>query len=99
MEAKKQDPFDLESGVPGIEGQLRPRPKFSDRISKRVLFVVFALVALMVVVFLGSLSQIGEKKIEPAKANSKNNLDKTDKGTGSVTPKDLIGADSSKTWS
>lgn len=96
MEDKKQDPFDLESGVPGIEGQLRPRPKFSDRISKRVLFVAFALVALMVVVFLGSLSQIGENKIEPAKANSKNNLDKTDKGTGSVTPKDLIGGDTNE---
>lgn len=62
----KKDPFALESGVPvapAIDGSLRPTPKFADRISKRVLGVAFAIVVVMVGIFLLALDQMDNKKV------------------------------------
>ena len=63
-----KDPFALESGVPDVpdigEG-LRPKPKFADRISKRVLGVAFAFVAVLVGLFLASLDQMDNKTKAP----------------------------------
>jgi type IV secretion system protein TrbI len=57
----KTDPFALESGVPDIAGALRPTPKFSDRISVRVLGVVFALVVVVVGIFFAALDGMDKK--------------------------------------
>lgn len=91
MEDKKVDLFDLGAGVPNVEGALRPRPKSSDRISKRVIVVAFGFLALVVVLFLIGLSQVGEKRKPSAKEEIKLNSDKTDNGTGAKTPVELLG--------
>ena len=91
MEDKKVDLFDLDAGVPNVDGPLRPRPKFSDRISKRVIVVAFGFLALVLILFLVGLSQVGEKRKPSAKEEIKLNSDKTDKGTGSPTPVELAG--------
>lgn len=62
MSKKIDDPFDLASGVPKIEGDLRPAPKAVDRISKRVLIVLFSLVAVLAGLFLFALDSIETPK-------------------------------------
>lgn len=60
----KKDLFALESGVPFVPpiGEvLRPTPKFADRISKRVLGVAFAVVTVVVGLFLLALDQMDNK--------------------------------------
>lgn len=67
---KKVDPFDLEAGVPevpAIEGELRPKPKFADRISKRILLVAFGAIAVVAIIFLASFDNIDNKKKAPKK--------------------------------
>lgn len=67
---KKVDPFDLDAGVPevpAIEGELRPKPKFADRISKRILLVAFVAIAIVAVIFLASFDNIDNKKKAPKK--------------------------------
>lgn len=76
------DPFDLASGVPSIAGEIRPKPKFSDRISKRVLVVGFLFIAALVLIFMAGISQIGENK-PPTPVAVKKVEDKDDKGIGS----------------
>lgn len=56
--SNKTDPFDLSAGVPGVNGDLRPGPKVAERISKRVLFVVFGLIVVVVGVFLAALDSM-----------------------------------------
>lgn len=61
----KKDPFALESGIPGVPSiadPLRPTPKFADRISKRVLGVAFAVLVVVVGLFLLALDQMENKK-------------------------------------
>jgi len=60
-DTSKVDSFDLAAGVPGIGDSLRPKPKFSDRISKRVLLVLFGFIALLVAIFLTALNNMGTK--------------------------------------
>ena len=57
----KTDPFDLSAGVPKIDGDLRPKPKIAERISKRVLFVVFGVLAVVVMTFLFALDAMENK--------------------------------------
>ena len=62
----KKDPFALESGVPGVPSignSLRPTPMFADRISKRVLGAAFAVVVVVVGIFLLALDQMDKKPI------------------------------------
>lgn len=89
MAEQKVDPFDLASGVPPIDGELRPKPRFADRISTRVLLVAFLFVGVLVFLFLGSLNQMDEKKKVPEPVKTKKS---DDKGDGSPVPKDLQGA-------
>ena len=64
--ANDVDPFSLDAGAPKIEGGLRPSPKFADRISKRILFVGFLLLVVLVGIFLVSIDQMDNKtKINP----------------------------------
>lgn len=88
---QKVDMFDLDAGVPNVEGALRPRPKFSDRISKRVLVVAYGFIVLVVILFLIGLSQVGEPNKASIKDTVKINSDNTDHGTGTKTPVELIG--------
>ena len=57
----KTDPFDLSAGVPVIDGDLRPKPKIAERISKRVLFVIFGVLAVVVFTFLFALDSMDNK--------------------------------------
>ncbi len=59
------DPFAIEAGVPKIEGALRPKPKFSDRISSRVMFLAGAVLIAMVGVFFLALNAMDDKKPAP----------------------------------
>jgi type IV secretory pathway VirB10-like protein len=65
-EQTKKDPFDLASGVPAMDGSLRPPPRFADRISKRVLGVVFVFLALVFVIFFLALQNMDNKRKAPA---------------------------------
>lgn len=83
--------FDLSAGVPAIEGDMRPKPKFADRISKRVLGVGFVFIGVLVAIFLISLNNMDKK---PAKKKAEEKL-LTAKGPASQevgVPKDLLGA-------
>lgn len=62
MSAKSDDPFDLNAGVPEIQGDIRPKPKAADRISKRVIVVAMVFVVVLVVVFLAALDNMDVKK-------------------------------------
>jgi type IV secretory pathway VirB10-like protein len=89
--SKELDPFDLTAGVPQIEGALRPTPKFADRISKRVLYLLFALVGFAVVIFLVSLDNMDQKKKKPLPEKEvKKGASSKDAGVG--VPKELFGA-------
>lgn len=83
---KKKDPFALESGVPGIEGEMRPKPKLADRISWKV----GAVAALFLMVALGFLmwgmSGIDKPAAAPAKPADANNGGLV----GASPPKDMV---------
>jgi len=86
------DGFDLAAGVPKIEGVLRPKPKYADGISKRVVMVIGGLVVIGLLVFLVSLDNIDTKKKVPS-AEEKKEPTKTaalDKNLGA--PKDVLSA-------
>lgn len=61
-ENKKTDPFALEAGVPRIEGDIAPTPKFADRISKRVFGILFVVLILVVGIFFAALEAMEQKK-------------------------------------
>lgn len=97
MADNKFDPFDEESGVPTIEGELKPKPKFSDRISKRVLWVVFAVVVGFFVIFFMALDNMDKKKAQ----NSAESANKTKSQSSGLAPepgapKDLLDAQPNK---
>jgi type IV secretory pathway VirB10-like protein len=81
--------FDLRAGVPKIEGELKPKPKAADRISRRVLWVAFGFLALMIVLFLYGLDQIDNKPVKPAD----NAVKKDGKGKAEIAkaPEDVTG--------
>jgi len=86
----KSDPFDLASGVPAIEGELRPKPKFADRISKRVVLVAYFFVAVLVVIFIWSIGNMDEKKTAPAV--KKKGIEKSEQDGGAPVPKEFLNA-------
>lgn len=88
MSADKKDAFDLASGVPGIEGELRPKPKFADRISKRIIGVILGFFAIILFIFLASLDNMDKKKapaLETVVVTTK-----LDKDGPAGTPKELL---------
>lgn len=87
------DPFDVEAGVPEIQGEIKPKPKFSDRISKRVLWVVFGIFAAFFVIFFLALDAMDQKKASRSEA-SINSPKKQESGPGVelTVPKDLLEA-------
>lgn len=87
------DPFSEEAGVPKIEGEIKPKPKFSDRISKRVLWVVFGVIAVFFLIFFMALDQMDQKKLK--KSEEAENSPKTQTSGPTVeasAPKDLLDA-------
>lgn len=90
-----QSAFDLEAGVPSlptstpqIEGELRPKPKFADRISKRVIGVVIGFLATMMTIFFVSLDAMDNKK--NAKPEEKKVVQATEESESKGVPKELI---------
>lgn len=79
----KADPFDLAAGVPKIEGDLRPAPKVAERISKRVLMVVFGLVAIVTMTFLVALDAMDKKGPKPA---AEKKVENKSPGSGAPPP-------------
>lgn len=58
-------PFDLEAGVPPVDGTLRPKPRTSDRISKRVLFVALLVILIVIIIFFVALNNMDNKRTSP----------------------------------
>ncbi|AMR78042.1 TrbI/VirB10 family protein [Cupriavidus nantongensis] len=90
---KKVDAFSLDAGVPKIEGSIRPNPKYADRISKRVIGVVVAIILLMVGIFFAALDAMDRKKKDHQETTE---VDKKKPQPGkvadTVVPKDLTDA-------
>jgi type IV secretory pathway VirB10-like protein len=59
---KAVDAFALEAGVPSIDGELKAKPRYVDRISKRVIWVGLGVVALMVGIFIAALNAMDARK-------------------------------------
>jgi len=55
------DPFSLAAGVPAIEGELRPAPKTSARLSKKVSALIVLFIAFLAMLFLYALNEIDSK--------------------------------------
>lgn len=92
-DAKKADAFDLAAGVPGIEGALRPQPKFADRISKRVIFVVFAVLLVVLAIFFAALDAMDQRQSSnPAKDEAASKKKTTKKDFDAGVPKELTGS-------
>ena len=83
-EVKPVDAFAMGSGVPLMEGEIRPKPKYADRVHKRVLLVGAALIVLMIGIFFLALDGMDQKK---GKTEAENNSEK--KFTETTAPKDL----------
>jgi len=88
---KKSDPFDLASGVPGIEGELRPKPKLSDRISKRVIAVAMLFVGIVALIFLLALDSMDKPKVAAEKPPVKRSAN----DVNANPPAELVGSPSS----
>lgn len=92
-DGKKVDAFSLEAGVPKIEGEIKPKPKYADRISKRIIALGLALVVLMVGIFFAALDAMDHKKKghqEAVETESKKAQPK--KVVEAVVPKELTDA-------
>lgn len=92
-DGKKVDAFSLEAGVPKIEGSIRPKPKYADRISKRVIGVAVAIVLLMIVIFFAALDSMDRRKKghqEATEADKKK--PQAGKVAETVVPRDLTDA-------
>lgn len=85
---QKVDPYDLSAGVPGIEGELSPKPKLSDRISMRVFYVAFGFCGVLVVIFLMALDNMDNKKAAPPEKKAAAAKEREE---SSGTPKELLG--------
>jgi type IV secretory pathway VirB10-like protein len=87
VDDKKNDPFALDAGVPGIEGEMRPKPKLADRLSWRIGAVTAVILAFIVGMFMWGMSGVGEKRAaEPGKSASGEPKDAL---AGSKPPKDM----------
>ena len=84
------DPFAIDAGVPKIEGALRPKPKFSDRISSRVMFLAMGIAFGMVGIFFIALNAMDEKKPAPRQEEPAAKPKQTQAGAGTqAAPRDL----------
>lgn len=92
-DGKKVDAFSLDAGVPKIEGSIRPKPKYADRISKRVIGVAVAIVLLMILIFFAALDAMDRRKKDHQETAE---VDKKKPPPGkvaeTVVPKDLTDA-------
>lgn len=91
-DSDKVDKFDLSAGVPPIAGTLRPKPKFADRISKRILGVGFGAVAILVAIFLVSLDNVDKKKEVVQAPVAEVKKSEADIEAQNAVPKELLGA-------
>lgn len=83
------DPFDLESGVPVVEGAVRPKPRFADRVSPRVIVVIVGVVLLMIGIFFAALYSMDERKKE--RSHEKDAMKALmNQPVESIVPKDLL---------
>ena len=90
---KKVDAFSLEAGVPKIEGEIQPKPKYADRISKRIIAVGVAIVFLMVGVFFAALDAMDHKKKGHQEAvETEKKKPQPNKVVEAVVPKELTDA-------
>lgn len=86
------DPFDLASGVPvsmvgaGIEGELRPKPRASAGLSRKVVFFLGGFGVLLLLVFMAAMEEVGEKPASPKPDKKKEAEQKT---TVAGVPQDL----------
>lgn len=93
---KAADPFDLSAGVPPIEGDVRPKPKFADRISKRVVVVAGVIALVMIGLFFASLEAMDRSKQARKEANEAQPKKTASKPIETVAPKELVeGSDGS----
>lgn len=86
------DAFDLAAGVPpstvaaGIEGELRPKPKASRGMSKKVIGLLFVLVSVLFIVFIISLDAVDQGTTQTTKK-----VDEEEKSvSGSQAPTDML---------
>lgn len=90
------DPFDLAAGAPKIVGPLRPKPKFADRLSKRVLFVIFGFIGLLLAIFFFALDSMDRKKTTGAETVSTQPKQDTAKTSDGAVPSELLGESTDK---
>jgi type IV secretory pathway VirB10-like protein len=95
-----QDKFDLEAGVPNIpdqppaiEGEIRPKPKFADRISKKVIGIAIGTLGLVISIFFVAIDSMDHKK--PANTDDDNAAKMEGKSVSDGVPKDLLGIEES----
>ena len=93
QDGKKVDAFSLEAGVPKIEGEIQPKPKYADRISKRIIAVGLAVAVLMVGIFFASLEAMDHKKKGRQEAvETEKKKSQPTKVAEAVVPKELTDA-------
>lgn len=92
-DGKKFDAFSLDAGVPKIEGSIRPKPTYADRISKRVIGVAVAIALLMIGIFFAALDAMDRKKKDPQEnVEVDKKKPQPGKSAETVVPKDLTDA-------
>lgn len=64
-ETNTPDLFAMSSGVPGIQGDMRPKPKFADRISKKIIWVAVGGLFLVLGVFFIAFDAMDAKNAQP----------------------------------
>lgn len=94
MSKSDRDPFDLSAGVPevpGLQGELTPKPKTSRGMSRKVMWVLGGLLCLLLVVFFVAMDKVDEKTKN--KVNGKPHEEETKKGKGqpeNSVPKEFL---------
>lgn len=89
--SKTIDAFSLEAGVPKIEGEILPKPKYADRISKRVILVAVTLLVLIIGIFFLALDSIDQKGKKGDGLTETEKKPDSKKFTETSVPKELIG--------
>lgn len=83
------DAFAMASGVPAMDGQLRPPPPAADRISKKIIGVGFLVVALIGSIFFISLSFMEDKPTVAANSEKPGERRPAAGTTEQAVPKEL----------
>ena len=101
MEPVDQSAFELEAGVPEvpeqtpeIQGEIRPKPKFADRISKKVIGVAVGTVGLIVSIFFVAIDSMDHKK--PTVQEEEKTAQAEGKAIADSDPKDLMGIEATE---